>query len=186
MCHFQHPINPRPGHLLFLGNNRWHLLALLCISERYRRWVPLLGTTFPTFTFCAFPLSFHLFCVKIQVLSHRYLHLLQGLPLPAHHQHCVIDAFSDSVTLTSQLLQCNSCAHPFCVPNHRAASDTYWVRRKLVMDNLKKKEKSSLVAHQVKSTALLLLWLRVLLGEGFNPWLGNLQMLYVWPKKINK
>ena len=35
---------------------------------------------------------------------------------------------------------------------------------------------SSLVAQQVKDLALSLIW------HGFDPWLGNLRMLQMWPK----
>lgn len=47
------------------------------------------------------------------------------------------------------------------------------------------KKESSLVAQRVKDLALSLLWLRSLLGLGFDPWQGNFHMLWVStpPKK---
>ena len=50
-----------------------------------------------------------------------------------------------------------------------------------ILQNIK--SRSSLVAQQVKDLALLLLWLWLLLWCRFDPWPGNLCMLWVWPKK---
>ena len=42
------------------------------------------------------------------------------------------------------------------------------------------------MAQQVKDTALSLQWLRLLLGHGFDPWLGNFCMPQVQPKNKKK
>ena len=46
--------------------------------------------------------------------------------------------------------------------------------------------RSSLVALQVKDLALSLLWLRLLLWHGFDPWPRNFHMPWVLPKKKKK
>ena len=47
-------------------------------------------------------------------------------------------------------------------------------------------KRSSLVAPQVKDLALVLLWLRLLLWHGFDPWPGNFQVLQVRPYQKSK
>ena len=50
-------------------------------------------------------------------------------------------------------------------------------------NKIKIKIKSSLVAQQVKDSALSLQQLRLLLWCGFHPWPGNFCMPQMWPKK---
>ena len=53
-----------------------------------------------------------------------------------------------------------------------------------MVDN--RKSWSSLVLWQDKDLALSLLWLRLLLWYGFDPWPGNVHMPWARPKKYRK
>ena len=53
-------------------------------------------------------------------------------------------------------------------------------------NNREVKDWSSCVAHWVKDSVLSLQWLRSLLWCGFDPWPGNVHVLWEWQEKKKK
>ena len=67
------------------------------------------------------------------------------------------------------------------IPNHQSISPT--PQEMNFSKNINKKNRSSLVAQWVKDLALPLLWLRLLLWHGFDPWPGTPECCGHWGKK---